>query len=74
MSVALGQIAPRDARAIAIDDRVDEQAIVGRRTADMALAAGQEILDLVPLVVVAQGVAVHASASRLPTPHESETK
>src|SRR5262249_23795744 len=39
----------------------------------MALAAGQKILDLVPLVV-AQGVAVHASASRLPTPHESETK
>jgi hypothetical protein len=39
----------------------------------MAFAAGQEILDLVPLVV-AQGVAVHASASRLPTPHESESK
>ena len=47
--------------------------IVGRRAADMALAAGQEILDLLPLVV-AQGGAVHASAFRLPTPHESETK
>ena len=41
---------------MAMDDRVDEQAIVGSRTADMAFAAGQNILDLVPLVV-AQGVA-----------------
>src|SRR5262245_59549600 len=39
----------------------------------MALAAGQEILDLVPLVV-AQRVALHASASRWPTPDEPELK
>jgi hypothetical protein len=56
-----------------MDDHVDELAIVDCRTADIALMAAQEILDLVPQVV-AQGVAVHASASRLPTPHDSETK
>jgi hypothetical protein len=39
----------------------------------MTFAAGQEVLDLVPLVV-AERIAMHVSASRLPTPHESETK
>lgn len=67
----LGQVPPGHPGPIAEDNRVDEQAIVGRRAADMTFASRQEILDLVPLII-AQSVAVHGPASSLPTPHESE--
>jgi len=36
---ALRQIAPRNARAIAEDDSIDEQSVVRRRAADVPLAA-----------------------------------
>ena len=68
---ALWQITPGYACPIAEDDGIDEQAIIGGRPADVAFAAGQEILDPVPLIV-AQGMAMHPSASKLPTTHESE--
>jgi hypothetical protein len=45
-----------------IDHRIDEQTVVGSRTADMALPAGQEILDPLPLII-AQSIAVHVPAS-----------
>ena len=46
---ALGQIAPRDAGAKPEKDSFDEQAIVRRRTAHMAFAAGQNVFD--PIVL-----------------------
>jgi hypothetical protein len=73
VAVTLGQIAPRDARAIAENHGVDEQPIVRRRSSDMAFAAGQNVLDQEPLVV-AQSIAMHRPASLLPTTHESEKK
>jgi hypothetical protein len=71
--VSLGQIAPRHARPIPIDHGIHEQAVVGCGAADMAFATGQEVFDPDPLIV-AKCVAVHPSASRLPTVHESENK
>jgi len=47
----LGQIAPRDASSVSVQDSFDEQPIVGRRASYMAFAAGQKIPDPVPLVV-----------------------
>lgn len=69
--VAFRQITPRNAGTIAVDDGIDEQPIVGSRPADVSLSAGQEILDPLPLVV-GKRVAMHVSAPRLPTTHESE--
>ena len=73
VAVALGKITLRNARAITENHGVDEQPIVQRRPSDMALAAGQHVLDSEPLVV-AQSIAMHLSASLLPTTHESEKK
>jgi hypothetical protein len=47
----LRQVAPRDTRPISVQHRIDEQSIVGRGAADMALASRQKILDPIPLVV-----------------------
>ena len=51
LAVSLGQIAPRYAGSRTVDDGINEQAVVGRRAADVPLPARQEILDLGPLVV-----------------------
>ena len=59
----LGQVAPRDAGTVAIQHRFDEQAVVRRGHADMALAARQQLLNPLPLVV-AECVAAHRSASK----------
>ena len=48
---ALGQIAPRDAGSISVQNSFDEQPIVRRSASHMAFATGQKILDPVPLVV-----------------------
>jgi len=48
---ALRQIAPRDTSSISVENRFDEQSIVRRSASDMAFAAGQKILDPIPLVV-----------------------
>ena len=47
----LRQITPGNPGAVALQDRIHEQPIVDCRAADMALAAGQKILDPIPLVV-----------------------
>jgi len=72
-AIALGQITPWNAGSVSINDGIDKQAVVRRRAANMALPPRQKVLDLCPLVV-AQGVALHLSASPLPTVHESEKK
>jgi len=48
---ALGQIAPRDAGSIAVQNGFDEQSIVRRSASHMAFSARQKILDPLPLVV-----------------------
>ena len=48
---ALGKVAPWDAGSISVENSFDEQPIVRRRTANMAFAAGQKILDPISLVV-----------------------
>ena len=41
----LWQIAPRDARSVAKQHRLDKQPIILRRHPDVALTAGQQVLD-----------------------------
>ena len=47
----LRQIAPRNTGPISVQNGLDEQPIIRRRAADMALAARQKILDPIPLIV-----------------------
>src|SRR5215470_3068620 len=70
---ALGQITPRDAGSKPEENGFDEQAIVRRCAAHMALAARQNILDPIPLVV-AQCITSHRSALLRPTAHESDIR
>ena len=58
---ALGRIAPRDAGAKSEENGFDEQAIVRRRAANMALAARQNVLDPI-LLIVEQPISSHRSA------------
>src|SRR6185437_14784833 len=67
---ALGQIAPRDARAITVEHRLDEQPVVFGRNPDVTLAPGQKVSNTVPLIV-AQSVASHRSAPKWLTLYES---
>src|ERR1700716_2926220 len=64
------EIAPRNAGSITEENGFDEQPIIRRRATDMAFAAGQNILDPIPLVV-AQCVASHRSAPPQADAHES---
>ena len=57
----LWKIPPRDAGSKSIQNRFNEQSVVGRRAPHMAFAAGKKILDPIPLVV-AQGITSHRSA------------
>jgi hypothetical protein len=59
---ALRQVAPGDAGALAVEDRVNEQAVVRGSHADRARSAGQQILDPVPRIVT-KGMSAHRSAS-----------
>jgi hypothetical protein len=59
----LWKISPWDAGPKSIQNRFDEQSVVGRRAAHMAFAAGKKILDPIPLVV-AQSITSHRSAPR----------
>jgi hypothetical protein len=47
----LGEIAPRNAGSISVENGLDEQSVIRRRAANMAVAARQKILDPIPLVV-----------------------
>jgi hypothetical protein len=55
------QIAPGNARPIAIENRVDEKPIVWRRAADMPLTPGKKILNPLPLIIP-QSISIHRSA------------
>ena len=55
------QIAPGNARPIAMENRLDEKPIVRRRAADMPLSPGKKILDPIPLII-AQSISIHWSA------------
>jgi hypothetical protein len=46
-----GEVTPRNTRPISVQDSLDEQPIIRRRASDMAVAAGQKILDPIPLIV-----------------------
>jgi hypothetical protein len=48
---ALREIPPGNAGSISVENGFDEQSIVGCSPSHMAFAAGQKILDPVPLVV-----------------------
>jgi hypothetical protein len=48
---ALGKVTPGNAGSISVQNRFDEQSIVRRRASHMAFAAGQKILDPIPLIV-----------------------
>jgi len=63
---ALRQVAPWDARAIAVNHGIDEPPIVLGGHPDMTVTSRQEILDPVPLVV-AKGITAHLSAPWQPT-------
>ena len=51
ISETFRQITPWNAGSISEENGVGEQPIIGRGAADMAFAAGQKILDPLPLVV-----------------------
>ena len=63
------QIAPWNACPIAVEHRVDEEPIVWRSTADMALTTRKKILS--PLIIP-QSVPMHGQPLKKPTTHESE--
>jgi len=48
---ALGKIAPGDPGSVAVDHRVDEAAVIGRRDPHGSGSSWQNVLDQVPLVV-----------------------
>jgi len=48
---ALGEIAPRYTRPKSEENRFDEQSIIRRSASHMAFAAGQKILDPIPLII-----------------------
>jgi len=47
----LWKITLGNAGSISVHNGVDEQPIIRRRAADMAFAAGQKVLDPIPLVI-----------------------
>ena len=57
VSETLRQVAPRDARAVAVNDGLDKQAVILRRDADRIFAAGQYMFDPLPLII-AQSIAL----------------
>jgi len=58
---AFREVPPRDARAIAVQHRVNEKTVVRRGDANRALPPGQTVLDSVPLVVT-EAMEAHGSA------------
>ncbi len=48
---ALGKIAPRNAGSKSVDNRVNKQPVVLCRSANVAFAARQKVLDPLPLVI-----------------------
>jgi hypothetical protein len=65
------QIAPGNARPIAIENRLDEEPIVWRRAADMPLTPGKKILNPIPLIIP-QSIPTTGQPLKKPTTYESE--
>ena len=57
----LGEITPRNAGSISVENGLNKQSIISCCAADMAFAARKKILDPVPLVI-AQCITSHRSA------------
>jgi hypothetical protein len=55
------QVAPRDSRAVSIEDRLDEPAIVARRDTDISDFPRKQVFDPLPLIVT-QSQSDHGSA------------
>jgi len=68
---ALGQVAPWHTSAKTIKHGFDEQSVVERGHAHMALTPGKQVLYAVPLIV-AKAVAPHRSAPYQLTSYESK--
>jgi hypothetical protein len=51
-----GQVGPRDVGPIAVDNRLNKQAVIACRDPNVAATTRQEILDAIPLVIP-QGMA-----------------
>jgi hypothetical protein len=69
------QIAPGNARPIAVENRVNEKPIVSSRAADIPLTPGKKILNpiLNPIpLIISQSIPIHWSALKKPTTYESE--
>ena len=71
VAIPFGTIAPRNARSVAVNHRLDEQPIVRSGHANMAFAPRQQLVDTFPLVI-AQGLASHWSAPEWLTADESK--
>ena len=67
------QIAPRDAGAKSEENGFDEQPIVRRRAANIALAARQNLLDPIPLIVTSAYRRIGQPLLR-PTTHELDIR
>lgn len=63
MAEMFRQVTPGNACPISEQHRFDEAAVVGCRDAHRSGPAGQQVLDVIPLII-AQGVALHRSASK----------
>ena len=57
---ALGQIAPGDARAVAIEHRIDKQTVIRGWPTDVTRSAGQQVFDQFPLRICEGVSACHA--------------
>src|SRR4051794_10275869 len=70
---ALRQVAPGDAGAIAVENGIDEQAVVRGGPTNRPRPAGQQISDPLRLVVT-KGISAHRSASSKLTAYESKNR
>src|SRR5215510_7049861 len=61
VSEALGQVPPRHAGSVSVQNRLNKQPVVLGGYAHVTLTSGQQILDPIPFVVV-QSIAPHRSA------------
>jgi hypothetical protein len=70
---AYRQIAPWNTGSEPIQNGLDEQPVIWCRASYVALTAGQNILDPIPLVI-ASSKALHRSALLKPTSQESDNR
>lgn len=61
----LGQVAPRNACAVAVEHRIDEQPVVASRSSGLPGLAGQQILDALPMRITQCVSSGHAPSHAL---------